>query len=278
MSSLAKCIAFFNKKGGSGKTTTCLSIAGWLAKKGKKVLVVDFDSQANATSGLGVDAMSSRYTMYDAVLAYCDGKRGVPITQVILKTEIENIHLAPSELDMSAAEVIMQDAENRTGILNRILADVRPLYDYILLDLPSSLGLLSINGLCASDQVVVPLEPSIYALEALDNIKVIFRDIRRKTRHVIDQIVVVLIRYVKSDDIFTKMFGRRSPSQEVEARLRDIFDTVFIVPDSDEIYQAQKAGLPISHFAPGSRAGKAYAAIVNSIIDGDTAVNKKIKV
>lgn len=154
MSSLAKCIAFFNKKGGSGKTTTCLSIAGWLAKKGKKVLVVDFDSQSNATSGLGIDAMSSRYTMYDAVLAYCNGDRGgVPITQVILKTEIENIHLAPSELDLSVTEVVMQGAKNRTGILNRILADVRPLYDYILLDLPSSLGPLSINGLCASDQV-----------------------------------------------------------------------------------------------------------------------------
>src|SRR6202158_1680071 len=97
----AQCIAFANHKGGTGKTTSCLSIAGYLAKSGSKVLVVDFDPQANATSGLGIDKTTSRYSMYDAVLDQFDGHKGVPITHVILATDVENLHIAPSEFDLA---------------------------------------------------------------------------------------------------------------------------------------------------------------------------------
>src|SRR5437879_7360127 len=93
----AECVAFANHKGGSGKTTSCLSIAGYLAKGGSKVLVVDFDPQGNATSGLGIDKKTVPYSMYDAVLAQCDGQQGVPITQVIAETDVKNLHVAPAE-------------------------------------------------------------------------------------------------------------------------------------------------------------------------------------
>src|SRR5437588_11950287 len=93
----AECVAFANHKGGSGKTTSCLSIAGYLAKGGSKVLVVDFDPQANATSGLGVDKKTLPYSMYDAVLAQCDGQQGVPLTRVIVQTDVEDLHVAPAE-------------------------------------------------------------------------------------------------------------------------------------------------------------------------------------
>src|SRR5436309_949103 len=96
MSGRAQCIAFANHKGGTGKTTSCLSIAGYLAKSGSKVLVVDFDPQANATSGLGIDKKTLHYSMYDAVLDQCDGHKGVPITHVIVETDVKNLHLAPS--------------------------------------------------------------------------------------------------------------------------------------------------------------------------------------
>src|SRR3954469_3031975 len=99
----AQCIAFANHKGGSGKTTSCLSIAGYLAKTGSKVLVVDFDPQANATSGLGIDKKTPPYTMYDAVLDKCDGQEGVPITRVIVETDVENLHVAPAEFDLAVA-------------------------------------------------------------------------------------------------------------------------------------------------------------------------------
>jgi chromosome partitioning protein len=266
VSRTAECIAFANHKGGTGKTTSCLSIAGCLAKGGSKVLVVDFDPQANATSGLGIDTMTLKYSMYDAVLDQCDGYEGVPITQVILETDAENLHVAPSELDLAVAEVVLQRTRNRATILNQALEKVRPLYDYILIDLPPSSGLLTINGLYASEQVVVPLDPSIFSLKALSNLKASFRDIKQMAGHSINQITVVLIGCTKPD-VFSRILRRRNPSQEVEARLREMFGTVFIIPDSIEIYESQRQGLPISHCAPNSWAGRAYSEIVKSIVN-----------
>lgn len=267
----SECVVFASHKGGTGKTTSCLSVAGYLARSGSKVLVVDFDPQANATSGLGIDMTSLQHSMYDAVLGQCDGYEGVPITQVILETDVENLHVAPSELDLAVAEVLMQLAKDRAGVLNRTLDEVRPLYDYILIDLPPSSGLLTINGLCASDQVVMPVDPSIFSLEALENLKMTFDDVKRMAGHSVNQITAVLIRHVKHN-VFSRVFHKRNPSQEVAARLREMFGTVFIVPDSVEIYEAQREGIPISHYAPGSRVGKAYAEIAKSI---STTVNHK---
>jgi len=264
MSRAAECVTFANFKGGTGKTTSCLSIAGYLAEAGNKVLVVDFDPQANATSGLGIDKMKVKYTMYHAVLDRCDGYKGAPITKVILETDVENLHLAPSELDLVVAELFMQRARGRANILNHILGEVRPLYDYILIDLPPGSGLLLINGLCASDQVVVPIDPSVFSLEALESLKIYFDDIKQMAGHTINLTTIVLVRYVKPD-LFSRIFRRCNPPQEVEARLREMFDTVFVVPDSLEIYEAQREGTPISHYAPRSKIGKAYAKIAENI-------------
>jgi len=267
----AKCIAFANHKGGSGKTTSCLSIAGYLAKSGNKVLVVDFDPQANATSGLGIDPMALDTSIYDAVLGQCNGHEGAPITQVIVDTGVENLDVAPAEFDLGVAEVLMQRAKDRAGILNRILEEVGPLYDYILIDVPSSSGLLMVNGLCAADQAVVPLDPSIFALETLDNLKASFRDVKQIAGHSINQITAVLVRYVKPH-VFSRVFGKRNPSQDVEERLREMFHSVFVVPESMEIYGAQCQRMPISHYAPKSKVGKAYAQIAKSI---DSNANHK---
>lgn len=264
MSRTAECIVFANHKGGTGKTTSCLSIAGYLAKGGNKALVVDFDPQANATSGLGIDVMSLQHSLFDVVLDQCEGYEGVPITQVILETDVENLHVAPSEFDLAVAEVLMQHTRDRAGIFNRILQRVRPLYDYILIDLPPSPGLLTINGLCASDQVVVPVDPSIFSLETLNNLKISFDDIKGMAGHSIDQITAVLIRYVRPD-LLSRVFHKLNPSQEVESRLREMFHMVFIVPDSVLIHKTQRERVPISHYAPGSRVGKAYAEIAKRI-------------
>ena len=266
LSKAAECIVFASPKGGTGRTTSCLSIAGYLARNGSKVLVVDFDPQANATSGLGIDATTLHHTIYDVVLNHCVGYHGMPITQVILETDVENLHVAPSEFNLDVAAVLMQHSANRAGMLNRILEEVRALYDYILIDVPASSGLLAINGLCASDQVVVPLDPSIFSLESLGNLKTSLDDIRQMAGHSIDQITVVLIRYFKPN-LFSKMFHNHkpSPSLEIEERLRAMFHTVFVVPYSVEIYQAQREGIPVSHSAPESSAGKAYAKIAESL-------------
>ncbi|HHT9138193.1 MAG TPA: ParA family protein [Candidatus Wunengus sp. YC60] len=266
MANTAECIAFVNHKGGTGKTTSCISIAGFLAKNNYKTLVVDFDPQANATSGLGIDSASLQYSIYDVILDQCEGYEGVPISRIILETDITNLHLAPSEFDLSVAEVLLHRIKERTGVLTLILEEIKDVYDYILVDLPTSSGLLSINGLCASDQVVIPVDPSIYSLEALDNLKHTFRDIKRMEGRPINKITVVINRYHVENDLFAKMFQKRHPSHEIESRLRDLFPTVFVVPEAIEIYDAQKKGTPISHFAPKSRAGKAYEKIAKNIM------------
>ena len=266
MAHRAECVAFVNHKGGTGKTTSCISIAGFLAKMGRKVLVVDFDPQANATSGLGIDGAPLQYSMYDAILDQCEGHEGVPITKLILETDVANLHVAPSEFDLSAAEVLLHRVKKKTGVLTIILDEIRDVYDYILVDLPTHAGLLTINGLCVSDQVVIPVDPGIYALEALENLKHTFRDIKRLEGRPISNITVVLNRYHVEKDVFAKMFQKRHPSHEVESRLRELFPSVFIVPEAVEIYDAQKKGIPISHFAPKSRAGKAYEKIAKGIM------------
>jgi len=266
MSGKGECIAFANHKGGTAKTTTCLSIAGYLARKGYKVLVVDFDPQANATSGLGIDGMSLRHSMYDVVLDLCHGQQGTPITQVILETDVENLHVAPSELDLAVAETVMQRTGNRWSILRRALEKIKPRYDFLLIDLPPSSGLLTINGLCAADQVIVPIDPSIFALEAIENLRRSFHDIRRMTHHTIRRITAVLVRY-KRPNLLSRFMGNRNSCQEIETRLKEMFDRVFVVPESDEIYRAQKKGIPVSHLAPRSSVGKAYGKIAESIAE-----------
>lgn len=264
----ASCIAFANHKGGTGKTTSCVSIAGYLAKSGSKVLVVDFDPQANATSGLGIDRSTERHSMYDAVLDQCDGHSGVPITRVILETDVENLHLAPSEFDLAVAELYMFNSRDRTSILDRVLERVRAFYDYILIDLPPTSGLLTINGLCAADHAVVPVDPSIFSLETLDDLRKSFADIKQLTGHSIRPIAAVLIRHVASNS------RKPNASAEVEASLREMFHPVFVVPAADQIYETQKQGLPISHYAPRSGVGKAYEKIAKSIRRNTKATKK----
>lgn len=270
---MADCIAFVNHKGGTGKTTSCISIAGFLAKEGHKTLVVDLDPQANATSGLGIDAATLPYSMYDAILGQCEGYKGVPITKVILETGVANLHLAPSEFDLSAAEVILQRVKQKRGVLTLILEEIRDLYNYILIDLSTHSGILTINGLCASDRVVIPVDPSIYSLEALENLKHTFRDVKRLEGRPINKTTIVLNRYHVETDVFAKVFQKRHPAYEVESRLRELFPAVFTVPDAVEIYEAQKKGIPISHFAPKSRVGKAYQKIAKSIMEKTNTKN-----
>ena len=150
---------------------------------------------------------------------------------------------------------------------------MKTFYDYILIDLPPSSGLLTINGLCAADQVVVPLDPSIFSLKALGNLKASFRDIKQMAEHSINRITVVLIRCTKPD-VFSRILRRRNPSQEVQERLKTMFGMVFIVPDSIEIYETQRQGVPISYYAPGSRAERAYAEIAKSLSINANHTNK----
>lgn len=261
---MTKTIAFANLKGGTGKTTLCVNIAGYLAKSsnGGKILVVDFDPQANATSGLGIDGTTLESSVYDAILDQCEGYIGVPITQIILETDVENLHLAPSELNLGAASMVMQQAKNKVGILNQILQPIRQFYDCILIDTPSDTGLFVFNSLCAADQVVVPIDSSIFSLEAIENLKIYCRDIEQMNSHTINQFTIVLNRYIKAKST-SKKPRKPSASEEIESLVKKMSHPLFIVPESLLIYRAQQQGLPISHHAPTSKLGQAYGAIAN---------------
>ncbi len=254
-------IAFANIKGGTGKTTLCVNIAGYLTKTHEaKVLVVDFDPQGNATSGLGIDGNSLENSIYNAILNQCDGYVGVPITKIILQTEVENLHLAPSELNLAALSMILQNVPNRVTILHQSLESIKEYYDYILIDVASDSGLFMLNSLYAADQVVVPLDLSIFALEALENLKIYCHDIEQMTDRVIGKLIIILNRYIKPR---TKKSNKLSVSEEIEAQIKAMSYPLFTVPESVLVYQAQYEGLPISHYAPTSRLGKAYHAIAN---------------
>jgi len=258
----AICIGFANQKGGTGKTTSCVNIAGYLAMSGHKVLVVDFDPMASATSALGIDYTTLEYSIYDVVLSQFKGYKRISVKDVILQTDVENLHIVPSELDLSVSQVLIK---GRTHLLDRILTDVKPFYDFILIDLPPNFGFLMVNGICASDLIFVPLEPSIFSLEAVENLKSFLYEVKSLAGHSIIQLAAILIRYEKPN-IVSKLFGKVYPSLEVESKLRQIFSQVFLIPSSAEVYVSQKKGLPISHVDPKGKLGRAYKKIADSII------------
>ncbi len=258
---MTKTIAFANLKGGTGKTTLCVNIAGYLTKINEaKVLVIDFDPQGNATSGLGIDSSSLEYSIYNSILKDCNKPEYVPITKIILQTEVDNLHLAPSEINLAALTMLLQKVPDRVSVLHRIIEPIKHYYDYILIDSPSDSGLFLLNTLRAADQLVVPLDSSIFALEALENLKIYCQDIEEMNDHVISEITIILNRYTKSR---TKKANKLSASEAVEAQIKAMSHQLFKVPESVLVYQAQYEGLPISHHAPTSQLGKAYTAIAN---------------
>ncbi|MDM8554040.1 AAA family ATPase [Desulfococcaceae bacterium HSG7] len=271
MSERAECIIFANQKGGTGKTSSCLAIAGHLVQKGYKVLAVDIDPQANLTLGLGFSKSMVEKTMYDAILNHCNGYEGVSIKEVVIETKLENFHLAPAESDLCVAEILVQDAQDRTGVIKQVLEDVISLYDYILIDPPPHLGLLMLNGLRASDQVVVPVDAGIFSLVSLENFQNYCDEMKEMTGHAIEKKTVVMTRYARPGFI-SKLMRKTCPPQEMKEMLGKMYEHVFFVPESTEIYDAHKECLPISHFAPNSKISNTYRRITEHIVSLDKII------
>jgi chromosome partitioning protein len=171
---MGKIIALANQKGGVGKTTTAINLAASLAYLGKKILLVDADPQANASSGLGVDVREVKKTIYECLV------EEIEPTQAIIGTEVENLYLIPSHIDLVGAEIEMLEIEQREKIMRRMLQPLKEQYDYILIDCLPSLGLITVNALSASDAVIIPVQCEYFALEGISKLLNTIKIIKNK--------------------------------------------------------------------------------------------------
>ena len=249
---MAQTIACANQKGGVGKTTTVVNLAADLAIAGERVLVVDLDPQGNATSGFGIDRASLDATLYDVLL----GSTG--LADVILPTVVESCWIAPASVALAGAEVELATAEQRERRLARLLEPVLGGYDYVLLDCPPSLGLLTVNALTAADSVLIPTQCEYYALEGLSQLTATLNLVRDHLNPSLAIKGVVLTMYD----------ARTNLSADVAAEVRNhlggaVFETV--IPRSVRLSEAPSFGLPIALYRQSSRGAVAYAELATEL-------------
>lgn len=261
----AKVIGFVNQKGGVGKTTSTINVATYLAQAGKKVLLVDLDPQGNASSGLGIDARRLEKNLYHAMIL------GLPTQEIVLRTETEGLHIVPAAQDLAGAEIEMVHIENREFRLHNALRQVRPYYDYILIDSPPSLGLLTINGLVASDEVVIPVQTEYYALEGLSQLLGTIELVREH-----------LQPNLKIGGALLTLYDRRNRlARQVVSEVRSHFPgPVFenVIPRSVRLAEAPSFGKSILDFDAFSKGARAYKGVVKELIAREEEEKKKLKV
>lgn len=248
---MGKIIAFANQKGGVGKTTTAVNLAASLAEQGKKVLVCDFDPQGNATSGFGIDPRSLKTSVYE--LTVCDA----PVEEGIIKTKW--VDVIGANVNLAGAEIDLIELDRREYRLKMVLDQIRDDYDYIFIDCPPSLGLLTLNSLCAADSFLVPLQCEYYALEGLTQLMTTVRAVQRGLNH-----------GIKMEGVLLTMFdGRTNLSiQVVEEVKRHFGKKVFatVVPRNVRLSEAPSHGEPITAYDRYCRGAEAYMALAQEFL------------
>ena len=256
---MGKIVSFSNQKGGVGKTTTCVNMAAYIAAEGKKVLLVDMDPQGNATTGLGFSKSSLEQSIYSVLI---DDEKAL---ENIMPTEVENLDLLPSNIDLAGAEVELVYKKNRERVLKNALEEIRSRYDYILIDCPPSLGLLTINALACADSVIIPIQSEYYALEGLSQL---MNSISLVKQH--------LNAGLEVDGVVLTMYDSRSLiSKQIAEEIKKFFTKrlfEIVVPRNIRLVEAASYGKPIMMHDPKCTGARAYKALTQEYLNRE---NKK---
>jgi chromosome partitioning protein len=248
---MTKIVALANQKGGVGKTTTAINLGASVAACERRVLLVDIDPQANATSGLGVTEANP--SMYDVLI------ENMPLRDIIRPTEIPTLFLAPSSVDLVGAEVELRDAIGREYYLKRVLEPIAAEYDYILIDSPPSLGLLTVNGLTAANSVLVPLQAEYFALEGVSQLLATIDRVKSAVNPSLDVEGIVLTMYDE------RMNLARQVSEEVRNHFGEkVYKSV--IPRNVRLSEAPSFGKPIILYDIRSRGSEAYVSLAREFI------------
>ncbi len=253
---MAKIIAFSNQKGGVGKTSTCVNMSAGLALKGKRTLLIDMDPQGNATTGLGFMKNELKTSVYNVLIDE------TPANQVILKTQVQNLDILPSSIDLAGAEVELVYCKNREKRLREALKSICDNYDYITIDCPPSLGLLTINALAAANSVIIPIQSEYYAMEGLSQL---MNTIKLVVNHLNPELMI--------DGVVITMYdGRALISKQVSAEIHKFFGKKMfntVVPRNIRVSEAPSHGVPVLLHDPRSNGAKAYFALAEEYIARD---------
>lgn len=253
---MGKVIAVTNQKGGVGKTTTAVNTAAGIGKLGKKVLLVDIDPQGNATSGVGIDKRAVKYSSYHVIID------GVRAEEAIVSTKFENLDVIPASMDLAAAEIELVEMEHREAKLKNALALIKGSYDFILIDCPPSLGLITTNAFCAADTLLVPIQPEYYALEGLSQLMNTVRKVKRRYH-----------QYLEIEGVLLTMYdGRLNLTQQVVEEVKKFFPRkVFsaVIPRGVRLSEAPSFGMPIMYFDKSSKGAVSYMELSKEIIENN---------
>ena len=253
---MGKVISVSNQKGGVGKTTTAVNLAAFIAEKGKRVLIIDIDPQANAGYGFGINAEKNDHTIYEVLIGT------VSVREAIAPTGIEGLFIVPSNINLTGAQVDLLEMNGKEYILKEAIRDIRDNYDYIFIDCPPSLGILTLNSLAAADTVLIPLQCEYYALEGLSQLLRIIALVQENLNRSLTIEGVVLTMYD----------SRTNLSQQVVADVREYFsDRVFntIIPRSVRLSEAPSFGKPIGLYDRASAGSTAYENLADEVLKNE---------
>ena len=251
--SKTRIISIINQKGGVGKSTTAVNLSAALSSKGKKVLLVDFDPQGNSTSGFGIEKEELEQCVYDALI------HNVSAEDLIHDTECERVFVIPATIQLAGAEIELVSAMARETRLKELLAPVQNEFDYIFIDCPPSLGLLTINALAAADSVLIPIQCEYYALEGVTKLLESMRMVKERINRSLEVFGVLMTMYDSRTSLANQVVD------EVRAYFGDkVFDT--LVPRTVKISEAPSFGMSVIEYAPSNKGASAYLSLADEVI------------